>query len=259
MSNRALQQSPLYADALSAMGVPVCADPQTGAQWITRGPLSVATRIGPDIRLNSIRRMCGRRMCIVTPDTVDIAPLRAAGFRQIMTAATIAEIDLTAPIFPHVKWRNAIRKAAVGPLTTQHRLFDPPTDHWLLQADLIQQKSRNYRGLPHGIVHNWPRKHRLISLANLNGEPVAAMLFLQHGNTVTYQIGWTGPNGRQHSAHQLLLHEAGQNLISDGITKIDLGTVDSVNAPGLARFKARSGATLRQLGGTWIAWPRWQS
>lgn len=76
---------------------------------------------------------------------------------------------------------------------------------------------------------------------------------------VTYQIGWTDPKGRTHNAHQLLLHEAGQNLAAEGLEKIDLGTVDSVNAPGLARFKARSGATLRSLGGTWIAAPRWRS
>lgn len=256
---RALQQSPLYADALSAMGVPVCADTDTGAQWITRGLLSVATRLGPDIQPDTFRRLCGRKISIVTPDAADTTSLRNAGFRQIMTPATIAEIDLTSPISPHMKWRNALRKAATSPLTTQYRLYDPPTDHWLLKTDIDQQKSRKYRGLPHGIIHNWPRRHRLISLAYIDGAPVAAMLFLQHDKTVTYQIGWTGPIGRAHNAHQLLLHETAQNLITDGVEKIDLGTVDSVNAPGLARFKARSGATLRPLGGTWIAAPRWRS
>jgi len=56
-----------------------------------------------------------------------------------------------------------------------------------------------------------------------------------------------------------LLHEAIQNFTKRNLAWLDLGTVDSVNNPGLTRFKVRAGATLRPLGGTWIAAPRWRS
>jgi hypothetical protein len=36
---------------------------------------------------------------------------------------------------------------------------------------------------------------------------------------------------------------------------LDLGTVDTENAPGLARFKIGSGAQIRSLGGTWLRIP----
>ena len=254
-----MQQSPLYDTTLVAMGIPARSDPQTGAQWITRGPLSVATRLGPDVDLSHLRDLYGRRFCIVSPDKASAKPLHDAGFRQIMTPATIAELDLTRPIAPHVKWRNAVKLAKKSPVKTKHRVFHPTTDYWILQTDLAQQKLNKYRGLPHGILHNWPKRDRRISLAYEGKTPVAAMVFLRHETTVTYQIGWTGLRGRKHNAHQLLLHEATRHFAAKGVTKIDLGTADSVNAPGLARFKARSGATFRMLGGTWIAQPRWRS
>jgi hypothetical protein len=39
---------------------------------------------------------------------------------------------------------------------------------------------------------------------------------------------------------------------------LDLGTLDTQNAPGLARFKLGSGATAQLLGGTWARLPGWR-
>jgi hypothetical protein len=44
-------------------------------------------------------------------------------------------------------------------------------------------------------------------------------------------------------------------LARRGITRLDLGTLDTEAAPGLARFKLGSGAAARALGGTWLWWP----
>jgi hypothetical protein len=67
------------------------------------------------------------------------------------------------------------------------------------------------------------------------------MLFLLHNHVATYQIGWTGPMGRSAGAHNRLLAETVIHLNAKGFHRLDLGTIDTPNAPGLARFKLRSG------------------
>ena len=241
------------------MGVSAHTDATSGAHWITHGPVAAATRVGPEVDFTALREHTGRHICVVTPDEKSPLALRDAGFRQIMTHATVAEIDLRRAVRPHVKWRNGLHKAQRGPLTLRHRTFHTTKHQWLLDADSVQQKTRKFRALPHDIIRNWPVKNTYTGIAYMNDTPVAGMIFLQHGQTVTYQTGWTAPVARRHNAHQLLLNDAIQNFAQRKLSWLDLGTVDSVNNPGLTRFKVRAGATLRPLGGTWIAWPRWRS
>ena len=84
------------------------------------------------------------------------------------------------------------------------------------------------------------------------------MIFLQHGNTVTYQLGWTIPMDANITPISYCCMKP-SSFTKRNLAWLDLGTVDSVNNPGLTRFKVRAGATLRPLGGTWIAAPRWRS
>ncbi|MEJ6748216.1 MAG: hypothetical protein QNK98_16155, partial [Yoonia sp.] len=99
-----------------------------------------------------------------------------------------------------MKWYNALHNAQRGPLTSCHRAFNAAKDQWLLYADLSQQKLQKSRALPHDVIQPWPSKSAHISIAYLNNTPVAGMIFLQHGNTVTYQLGWTDTDGRKHNA-----------------------------------------------------------
>ena len=85
------------------------------------------------------------------------------------------------------------------------------------------------------------------------------MLFLTHDATATSQIGWTTDEGRTHAAHNLLLAQAYENLSKRRLKRLDLGTVDTINAPALARFKIGACATIRPLGSTWAALPLWRS
>jgi lipid II:glycine glycyltransferase (peptidoglycan interpeptide bridge formation enzyme) len=86
-------------------------------------------------------------------------------------------------------------------------------------------------------------------------ERIASMLFLVHGRVATYQIGWSGEEGRRLSAHQLCLWEAMRALREAGVRRLDLGTVDTDAAPGLARFKIGAGARVRALGPTCLVLP----
>ena len=90
--------------------------------------------------------------------------------------------------------------------------------------------------------------------ARLDGETVAAMLFLKHGTSATYHIGWTSPAGRALSAGNLLLTHAAERFGEMGVEIVDLGLLDTETAPGLARFKLGTGAQPLRMGGTWIGW-----
>ena len=68
-------------------------------------------------------------------------------------------------------------------------------------------------------------------------------------------FGHTTAAGRAVSAHTLLLWQAADWLASKGHDRLDLGLINTEDAPGLARFKLGAGACARPLGGTWIWWP----
>jgi hypothetical protein len=250
MIAQAIQQSDTYLATLQAMGVVAWRDETTDTVLLRRGPVTLASRCGTNLPTQ-------RGICVVNPDTS--GRFQRTRFYQIMTAATVAELDLTTPMTPHQKWRNTLRKAQHGPLRVQHRPFDPVRDAWFLSANIAHQKQRKYKGMPHDVAVKWPTRDARMAIAFLRGTPVAAMLFLCHDVTVTYQIGWSGDVGRKHAAHHLLLYEAAERFANRGYARLDFGTVDSVNAPGLAQFKYRAGANFRALGGTWITLPKWRS
>ena len=201
--------------------------------------------------LRLLRRSVPGRL-LLTAERSDAA-LGRAGFVPVMTAGTMARLALDDGVRArmHGKWRNRLVKAErrgleVGALR-RTRL------DWLLDADDAAQKAKGYRALPRAFVQNWPDP--VLSLAMIQkGEPIAAMLFLRHGTTATYHIGWSGEDGRRVAAHNLLLWRAMEALRKDGARYLDLGALDTVNAPGLARFKLGSGAVPVKTGGTWLGW-----
>ena len=204
------------------------------------GPVVMASRCDPRRLTPDMRNSHWGRIFVVNPDRHDLAQMRRAGFRQILTPATVAEIDLRKPLAPHGKWRNAWRRANRGPIDTTHRPFRH-SDDWIFKVDKDQQRKKGYRSLPHTICRAWPAQQTHFATAIQNGGAVAAMLFLLHNHVATYQICWTGPMGRSTGAHNRLLAETIDHLTAKGFHRLDLGTVDIANAPGLARFKLRSG------------------
>jgi hypothetical protein len=132
-------------------------------------------------------------------------------------------------------------------------------DHWLLRAEAEQQARKRYRNWPVALtlayVARTPDRSRLFT-ASVGRRPVAGMLFLRHGLGATYHVGFSDPGGRHLSAHTLLLWSAACWLADQGHTRLDLGQIDTENAPGLTRFKLGAGARPRRLGGTWAWWPR---
>ncbi|THH36871.1 GNAT family N-acetyltransferase [Aliishimia ponticola] len=186
--------------------------------------------------------------------------LERAGLLQIMTPATVAELDLAAGpdamrAAMHQKWRNRLRRAERSAVQVTSRAMIADSQNWIIKAEKAQRKARRYRGLPPEFALAYaqanPQMARLFE-ARHKGKVIAGMLFLLHGARATYFIGHSLPDGRVWNAHNLLLAKAAQTLSQSGVATLDLGLVDTVNAPGLARFKLGSGARAQRLGGTWL-------
>lgn len=252
-----LQHSDDYAHALTTLGVRFSRHgsvPHICRRIAVLGTLTYAPRAGwagpPPPGLTVIN----------AANTHEDTQLRSQGFIPLVTPQTLASLDLRPSrdqqrAAMHGKWRNRLSAARRGGLTLQFGPFDPAKHGWLLTQENQQRRQNRYTGLPHRFLLAYPVENTLLVQAQSNGTTVAAMLFLIHAPGATYHIGWYGPEGRRLNAHNLILWQASQSLRARGITALDLGTLDSVNAPGLARFKLGCGAKPLELGHTWLYLP----
>jgi len=195
----------------------------------TRGPVWRCD-VGEGVRREAYRRLRETiplpwpRGIFFTPEAEagESAALRGARFRQVMSPYSTAMLDLSAPEDDLLramqgKWRNRLRRAeGAGMAVTVAR------------ADGV-----------------------MLATATRGGERLGAMLFLIHGAGALYHFGIGSAAGRAANAHNLLLWRAIHALRKRGVERLDLGGLDTVEMPGIARFKLGSGARVRTLCGTW--------
>ncbi|MBI1326354.1 MAG: GNAT family N-acetyltransferase [Alphaproteobacteria bacterium] len=83
------------------------------------------------------------------------------------------------------------------------------------------------------------RDKKLLLMQAVNSHEVLAVIYiLIHGQSATYQAGWTTDAGREVSAHHLLLFKAMQELKNRGVNDLDLGGIRTDGAAkGIADFK----------------------
>lgn len=262
MTSAAFAQSPEYAEALRLCRATLSW--HSGRLLLRRRfagvPLTLASRVR-DIDADWIHGL-PRGPVLLNPDAA-MPELSQIGAVQVLTPATTVTWDLRPDIAAlrtgmHQKWRNRLRRAEAGRLKVIETAMPADPAHWLLQADAKQEKQRAYRNWPARVTcayaHLHPGKTHLFSVEE-NGDPIAAMLFMRHGKMATYHIGITSEKGRSIDAHRLVLWHAAQRLKARGVSHLDLGLIDTLDAPGLARFKLGTGAKARELGGTWLWWP----
>ncbi len=200
-----------------------------------------------------------REVLVINPDHP--APwLGDLGAVPVMTPTHVAEVDLTGDLRAqmHQKWRNRLVFAEGQGLRLTRQNLPYKPDNWILQQDAQQQATRGYAAWSDGMTLAFTKANRgsaKLFTAFDGKDPVAAMLFLRHGDSATYHIGHATDAGRAASAHNLLLWEGMNWLANKGVTTLELGQVDTEKAAGLARFKLGTGATLRPLGGSWLWWP----
>ncbi|MDO6733124.1 GNAT family N-acetyltransferase [Octadecabacter sp. 1_MG-2023] len=248
----ALQQSPEFARALTAYG----ADIASVAPVILRrrfaryGRVMFASRAVPsDIADTPVQILNGETPCK--------RPYRAAGFRQIMTPAHIAQLDLTRDDLRagmSGKWRNRLVKAERHGVRIRETTWDGSAHPMFAAAKTLARK-RRYGTYPTALLSTFAQinpNDALLFEAYDRGTLCAACLVLRHGQTATYQTAWSTPTGHALQAPRAVLWAAAKRLAALGHEDFDLGTVDTDHAAGLARFKLGSGAALRPLGGTWV-------
>ena len=178
------------------------------------------------------------------------------GCIRLIGGAELALIQLSKPedmlARMDQKWRNQLRKAERSGLRIVNQALSADHHKWFLDAEAEQQRQRGYSSYPAEFLLAYAAVNkggaRLLT-AEFQGEPVAAMLMLEHGAMATYQAGVTTALGRQYCAHNLLLWRMMCDHQAKGGTILDLGRADL--SPGLRRFKLGSGADIEPLSGTY--------
>jgi len=132
---------------------------------------------------------------------------------------------------------------------------DTTTLEILIEAELAQRTHRRYRTLSPGFTRALPPEALRLWQWRDRGQVEAAMMFVRHGSTATYHLAWGSEAARKTGIHALMLTRAAEALRDEGVRWLDLGSVNTEQAPGLARFKLGTGADLRRLGPTLLVLP----
>lgn len=224
---------------------------RAGVRMVFRGPVWQGA-VEPEERRRAIR-LLARRLgpTIVTPEE----PVAGFGLVPLVTPLHHAIWDLAGDLRTGLdsRWRNHLAAAERRGLAIVRG--GPATLEDLLCAELMQRKARGYRTLSAGFSRALPPGALRFWEWRQDGALGAAMCLVRHGATATYHLAWASPAARKHSVHQLMLWQAALALRAEGVRWLDLGSVDTEAAPGLARFKLGTGARLRRLGGTLMVLP----
>ena len=203
------------------------------------------------------------RLTMFSPDAVDVQLAGVTRMHRVMTghATVILDLEQNASQLRAAmqsKWRNRLVAAEASALRVERVGVKPAQYQWLMARELAQRDSRNYKALPLDFVPTWQAATEgregplLILRADLGRKPVAAMLFLRHGNAATYHIGWSDAQERLPGANNLLLWNAMMILKEAGVRSLDLGGVNTVRSAGVARFKLGCGGNVLMLAGTFL-------
>lgn len=197
-----------------------------------------------------------------SPEEVDERSYDGMGFHQIITGNSTVVIDLK--LSEDRLWQNLysknrthIRKAKKSDFEVVYGDHNHPHTDWLLGQERKQQKEKKYQGLPVELVKGYgqfssPEKGVYTAFAVEKGEPIAGALFLRHGRSATYHIGWNGPRGRKCRALNLLLWTMALKLKDAGVETLDLGGVNTEEGADIARYKLSFGGDVLSMGGTYM-------
>lgn len=225
-----------------------------GARLVLRGPVWADGLAEPDKR-RVLRRLARQGAAVLaTPE----APLSGFGLVPLLTARSCALWSLEAEpddlrAGMGGKWRNRMVWAARHGV--EIRPAGSATLALLVAVEAAQRVARGYQALPPAFTLALPPKDLRLWHWHDRGTLHAAMCFVRHGSWATYHLGWADTRARTVGAHSLMLWQAALALRAEGVRVLDLGDVNTVQSPGLARFKLGTGAALHRLGATCLVLP----
>lgn len=190
------------------------------------------------------------------------ALVRGAGRRRrVMTGLSSGWLDLARPAEAleaalHGKWRNALAGARKAGLRLEATRAGRHTAWLLAQTEALRRK-RRFQGVSAEIdgrfLQDFLPAEDVLQVTALKGSrPWAACLFIRHGAGATYYLGHNTEEGRAAGAHNLCLWEGMLALQKAGVRWLDLGGFNTVEVPGIARFKLRTGCAPYTLAGTYL-------
>lgn len=246
----ALQQSAPYAAAVASCGAHV--------RWLGGGVLAVERgRVRLISRVSGLGRDGLRRLArwpgvtLVTPEEgvtgLGLVPLVTPMHHAIWVLGP----DLRAGMARN--WRGHLSQSERAGVRV--RRGDRGTLKALVAAEATQRGERRYRALPRGFTLSLPADCLRLWEWRQAGTLQAAMCFVVHGASASYHLAWGSDAARAAGVHGVMLTRAAEALWAEGVRWLDLGSVDTERAPGLARFKLGTGAQLRRLGSTMLVLP----
>ena len=195
------------------------------------------------------------------PESPDDKALHAAKAKRVMTGYHTVMLDLSQELDSlraklDGKWRNRL-VAAEGEKISIKRLTQAADYRFVLKAETVQSSAKHYAALSPAFVPLYQMqlgdKAVLALEARSNHTPIAAIICLLHDGCATYHIGWSNAEGKQRSAHNLLLWRAMTALKARGVRWLDLGGVNTeAEGAGIARFKIGTGGQVVSLDGTYF-------
>jgi hypothetical protein len=184
--------------------------------------------------------------------------MRAAGMRRMVTGYSTIWVDLAPDIDAlraglDGKWRNALVKAEAGNIRLQRSQGGDVLHDLTARYDAFR-KTRRFLGPDGKLARAMVKASNDVTVlsAHQGDALIAGIVLVRHGPSATYFISWSGEAGREINAHNLLLWRAIETLKKDGVRWFDLGGVDAVRAPGIARFKLGIGGRVTTLAGSYL-------
>ncbi len=244
-----------------------------------RGP-SFAAETTDDDKVNALHRVkkyfspWRRQFLQLMPDMPDTQEnrclMKRAGYTRIMTGTSTIWVDLSLSETElrstfAANWRNQLKKAEQGSFTIAVGGAKAKHYNWLLEREAEQRSNRGYSAVPLGLVPAYqgaqvakanPKTDNALPVisvtAHEKGTQIAGALFLLHGTSATYHIGWVGERGRALNAQNRVLYDGMLALKEQGIKWLDLGGVDTGPQAAIARFKLGLGHPPETIVGTYI-------
>lgn len=237
-----------------------------GIALCTRGPIWLGDVADADKAriqraLKQSLPMTRPRIILFSPDLTDPQHPSMASLTRVLTGYSTVMLDLSQPLSAlraglHPYWRNRLSAAERSGLKLAVLSHDSAELPRILAEEQIQRQRKRFYALPLGFIDHYfeegGTESALILQASWQSRPVAVMLFLIHGSSATYQLGWSQAQGRALNAHNLILWNAIEQLKQRGIDKLDLGGVNTHDLPGISRFKINTGGEVITYAGGYV-------
>ncbi len=243
------QQSAAYAAAITGCGGRVRW--LEGVLAVERGRLRLISRVAGLDRAGLRRLARWPGVTVVTPE----AEVAGFGLVPLVTPMHHAVWELGPDLRPGLTgtWRNRLVAAERRGICV--RRGGRATLEALMAAEGMQRQARGYRSMPQGFSRALPTAALRLWEWRTAGSFGAGMAFVVHGSTASYHLGWASEAAKALGVHGVMLVRAADDLRTEGVRWLDLGSVDTETAPGLARFKLGTGAEMRRLGATCLVLP----